>query len=240
MKRLGIYVAAVLCITIIPATTSKAAYSISDNCEHMSLTTPTGATSMTNTYGEVYNYDTSGKVVAKTTASGYVVNYTYDGAGNKAMELEYTYDGQLWGGTAYQYDALGRISAEVAGSGEVLYTYTYSDNTVTKVNPGWSYDCYTYTYDKNGNLTEYKIGDSETYTYTYDKAGNVTSINSTTPYGTWQKYEYTYDKNGNIATETQTSSYGITNAYTYTNVYDAAGRLTTVDDGHGTIYQFTY
>lgn len=242
MKKIGILMAAVLLVAVIPATSSKAAYSLSDNCEHLSISVPTGATSMTDTYGEVYKYDAAGNVASKTTASGYLINYTYDAAGNEVAEIEYTYDGKPWGGTAYQYDAKGRVIAEKDGAGTILYSYTYDDANmqVVKSNPSWSMDSYTYTYNKEGQLVSYKVGDSEQYNYTYSKDGNVTSIDCTNPYGGWSKIAYTYDANGNVASETQTDSYGTNNYYVYTNTYDAAGRLVSINDGHGTVYTFTY
>lgn len=231
-------IASVVLVSILPATSSKAAYDLEGTT--LTIKAPQGATSMTTGKNEIYLYDANGNTITKQTASGYLIDFAYDANGNRVSTTEHKFDGMPWGMTVKTYDAAGHVVSELDATGAPIYTYEYNGNVVTKTETKFPHGTTTYTYDNKGNLLS-RAEDEGTYSYTYDAAGNVIQLKYTAAYYYYElTKDFTYDAKGNIATEHRYDTDGGDGVYTYTNVYDALGRLSVVDDGDGNILQFTY
>ncbi|OLZ48895.1 hypothetical protein BS329_23830 [Amycolatopsis coloradensis] len=142
----------------------------------------------------------------------------------------------------YAYDKLDRVVA-ISSSGTTLQSMTYNElgNLVTRSTPGvttrFTYD----TYPSSSLITSAKRtqgGATETVSYNYDQAGNLTSL--TDPAGT---HTYAFDAAYRLTSLKdafgQTTTFGYDNADrrisstfpgagSQTNVYDKAGRLTSL------------
>ena len=127
--------------------------------------------------------------------------------------------------TSYEYDKLGRKTAE-----------KYSDGTFVS---------YSYDGDSDRVLEKAEYQDEETVesttTYTYDSKNQVTGIQHKEGTETVAEYAYTYDVSGRVLTESVSYDSEIAKVTSYE--YDAEGRLVKViypeSSGVGTI-TYTY
>ncbi|MFB7513266.1 SpvB/TcaC N-terminal domain-containing protein [Streptomyces sp. NPDC056144] len=149
-------------------------------------------------------------------------------------------------GTAYRYDALGRMLTLTYPDGELLsYTYDSGGRIAAAVGTKKNYD-YTYlrslTYDKFGDRDTLQLGNGTRTTFTYGAEDRrMASLTSTLPTGSvFQNLAYTYDANGNLATQKNNTELpqeapklGGPTEHTYT--YDNLNRLTAAKGS----FQFT-
>ncbi|MCM1497040.1 MAG: DUF6531 domain-containing protein [Clostridium sp.] len=206
-------------------------------------------------------YDSMGNLATLTNPNGGVTSYRYDLNNNLTDEIigedyhvRYTYNAQNLAAsktnsrsqkTAYEYDALGRITRQTDEAGVIEYTYDANDN-VLKVQEtvGDKTSTITRTYDGLNRVTSYEDARGNQIGYRYDRAGNLVKL----VYPNGEKVTYTYDRNGNPKTVTDWN--GRTTAYAYdenarlvkterpdgtveTRSYDRAGRLTQILDKSG-------
>jgi RHS repeat-associated protein len=224
-----------------------------------------------------FTTDKAGNVTQRTDARGVVTNYTYD-ALNRLLTVSYpsdsslnetlTYDstsgcgtaykGHLCsvsdaaGGTAYQYDVLGRVTQQTdTRNGHALttaYTYDLAGNIATITLP--SGRVVTYTRNANGQVSSVSAdvnstattlassitylpfgpmnaltyGNSLTLSATYDQDYNPTNRTVSGGIANWT---YTTDDNGNV-TQAGSATYG----------YDALNRINAENPGTSTSYTY--
>ncbi len=208
------------------------AYAYDDAGNITSVETPSGTTA--------YGYEAGRLRTVKDPAGGMTI-FTHDDVGNRtridypngvSTTVEYdslnrltrqeTTDrlGTVVAGTAYRYDATGRLAGreELDGT-KVSYAYDGAGRLVEEkvVDPSDSTQTTTYAYDRVGNrITRQDAGG--TLTYTYDENDRLLKAGATT---------YKYDANGNLVGRTDGSG---TTGYTY----DPSDRLVAVTGPAGT------
>jgi len=149
--------------------------------------------------------------------------YAYDLA-NQLTEVKRP-EGDIW---HYGYDNRGNRSSTLEPRGnETTYEYDLLDRMV-KANEPLSVST-EYGKDPNGDLISVKDPRGNTTSYAYDKLGRLTEI--TQPLE--KKTTFTYDPAGNALTRT-------TALGTIEYSYDAADRLTEVDDGESVLRSYGY
>ncbi|WP_234542265.1 RHS repeat-associated core domain-containing protein [Streptomyces shenzhenensis] len=165
-------------------------------------------------------YDAAGNILSQSDPYGNkTVTNTYDGDGRLTQRAD-----ALGNKTAYEYDALGRLTKATSPGGSVTdLGYDTAGNLSSRKDPNGHIT--TYAYDDTGRLTKTTDPLSRATSYGYDADGNRTSITN----ARGQKATSTYDARNQL-TQTTFSDGTATTAYTY----DAAGQPKTVQDGTGT------
>ena len=140
-------------------------------------------------------------------------------------------------GTAYTYDAAGRVHTATTADGAVTsYTYTPAGQIATITQPSGTVT--TYTYDPNtGRLAEVDVqapgGSTQKTGYTYDPAtGQVTSVYD--PAHPADAMSYDYDADGHVTAIHYPD--GTSTAATYND----SGKLATSTDITGAVTTYTY
>jgi RHS repeat-associated protein len=198
-----------------------------------------------------YNYDAQGRLVSMIYPSGQQINYTYvnsvvssislAGGDTIMSNMQYEPFGPLsswtWGNGASVskvYDLDGQVISYTLGGGTRNLAYTPAGNVQTITDPDNGANNQTFGYDGMHQLSNYQ-GFGETYQYGYDAGGNRESLvvngqsfaynvavnsNRLINAGGPIAKNYSYDMAGNVVAD------GVHNY-----VYDARGRLTSVDNG---------
>lgn len=211
-----------------------------------------------------FTYDAQDRLSQVSDPSGRTFNYSYDAQGNlqtytdpRSGVTTYAYDDhRLTGitdtvGTTYvtnQYDALGRVMAQVDGRGGQTSLLYGGDHTI--VTDPMSYRT-TYFYDERSRLLGIKDALGNQTAIAYDAADHETSRTN----GLSQTTTFAYDTWGHLTTTTDPLSYTTTWAYdaasnpisftdqrgkTWQFAYDGQHNLTTVTDPLGGITHYTY
>ncbi|MFG1663787.1 RHS repeat-associated core domain-containing protein [Streptomyces sp. Y7] len=165
-------------------------------------------------------YDAAGNVLSQTDPYGRkTFTSAYDGDGRVVERTD-----ALGKKTAYEHDALGRLTKVTAPDGGIT----------------------SLDYDALGNLTSRKDANGHTANFGYDEASRLTKV--TDPLG--RATSYGYDADGNRTTITNARGQKVANTYDARNLlttatfsdgtptvsytYDAAGQPKTIKDGTGT------
>ncbi|MCH9651395.1 MAG: hypothetical protein K0U98_24425 [Deltaproteobacteria bacterium] len=200
----------------------------------------------TGTRVSTFTFDDFDRQTSATDPQGEVLQYDYDGNGNRQRLTDA--DGRV---TTYGFDALNRVtSVTIPLAGVTTYSYfrnsrlkriSYPNGTASE----YQYDganrailientqgaaavsTFEYTYDGNGNRLqqiETNGGAAETTTYVFDLADRLTGVNYPD-----KSTAYTYDAVGNRETERDLDLVG-TPLLDKSFDYDLRNRLTTVTD----------
>ncbi|WP_129309297.1 DUF6531 domain-containing protein [Streptomyces sp. L2] len=210
----------------------------------------TGVTDASGTRALTYNDDNR---IASITAPGAEGSFRYRWNTDGTLKSRTYPDGRT---TSYDYDKVGRITAQETDSKATAYGYDKAGNltsvalpTTTARNETRTYDeagrlasmttptlSNTYTYDENNRLIADKHGSGHPTRYAYDGAGRMTRTctdTSTTSCLTGTAgATYTYDKVGNLKTAASSSS-------TTTYGYNAGDQLLSTTKGAATT-SYTY
>ncbi len=155
-------------------------------------------------------------------------SYSYDSKGNIISEKRYKddssfvltqnqYNNNGWlvltstsGVTkTFEYDAMGRVSAEICGNNERITSYTYENGRISKITyPDGSEEKYNYQVGLGVNSSAVTDEAGVTTTYNYDGFGNLKSVSV----GSDIIEELSYDSLTRIASKAD--EYGVTK-YTY-------------------------
>lgn len=188
---------------------------------------------------ETYAYDAAGNLISRTDASGGTTTFAYDARGRQVQRV--APDGAVETTT---YTPTGQRASVTDARGTTTWAYDLRDRLVLRTDPDGV--AIAYEYDANGNIVEIASGDhvvgyifdavnrvaavsafGGVTTYGYDASGNVTSVNL--PNGVVT--EYGYDSVGRVLQVTRRAPSGAVIA-TYTYTLDAAGRRSSVFEGH--------
>ena len=195
---------------------------------------------------DTYLLDARGRILEDRKATGEIIRYTYDAAGNRTSittpsgTVRYTFDAlnriatvsDASGTTSYTYDAVGNLASTTTPN-QVSTAYTYdARNRLTHVvttGPGGLIASYTYTLDAVGKRTrvvEAGAGTmARTVDYTYDAAGRLMRETIDAAGSLFDRdIAYAYDAAGNRLRKTSTTSTQIDDVV-YT--YDGSDRLLT-------------
>lgn len=214
------------------------AYVFGVSGSQVSITGAEGTTSM--------NYDTLGRLIAKTDVWGNTVAFTYTAAGRLAtvsypgsLVVTYSYDGfgrletitdWLGNQTGYTYDALDRVSRVDYLNGTYT-TYGYDERGLLSAlahhqGGGAAIRSYALAYDARGQITsETVVGglpvelDDIGATSSFDPVNRILTTDADTT-----ATDYAFSDDGNLLTAT-------TGADVTTYGYDSIERLVSVDDG---------
>ena len=222
----------------------------------LTATDPTGTTT--------YTYNARLQLTQVVYPGGKSLSFTYDAAGRRTSWTDETgYKVQ------YQYDAIGRLTKVLDGSGALLSAYTYDNSgRVTRLDHGngtYTVNTYTatgkleselnhapdgsinsqfiYTYDLQGRMVTMTTL-AGMWTYTYDVNSQLTGVR--TPDG--REIQYAYDAQGNriaVTDQGTTTNYISNSLDQYTRIgdatltYDADGNLNSQTDSSGTT-TYTY
>lgn len=219
-------------------------------------------TAFTNRRGEriTFSYDVTGRLEWKIYPSGKQLHYFYDAAGYLASVEQVVGGGTTTLDTAYERDALHRITrAKVPGkvypeSYDVSYAYdaagrrtfmSYPDgyslnyaydvaNRLTRVSDASDATIVAYQYDAAGRRTRKTLGNGTYATYQYDDLDRLTLLVNNSPSGTVQsRFAYTYNAAG--MRTSMTTLEGV-NSYTYDSTYQLTH--VTYPDGRAVDYAF--
>lgn len=155
-------------------------------------------------------------------------SYTYDSKGNIISEKRYKddsnfvltqnqYNNNGWliltstsGVTkTFEYDAMGRVTAEICGNNERITSYTYENGRISKITyPDGSEEKYNYQVGLGINSSAITDESGVTTTYNYDGFGNLKTVSV----GTDIIESLSYDSLTRIASKA--NEYGVTE-YTY-------------------------
>ena len=167
----------------------------------LSVTDPLGNTTR-------YTYQCC-RVVQRTDALGRVTTYSYDAWG-RLVGIDYPQSADV----SLQYDAEGRLTQAVDGTGTRTFEYDSWGRRVRQTAPAGTSSA---TYDAAGRLTSQTDVTGRQITYQYDGAGRLVRVSDPT---SWVQYAY----NANSAVVRETYSNNTRVEY----VYDGAGRVTSV------------
>ena len=149
------------------------------------------------------------RVVQRTDALGRVTTYSYDAWG-RLVGIDYPQSADV----SLQYDAEGRLTQAVDGTGTRTFEYDSWGRRVRQTAPAGTSSA---TYDAAGRLTSQTDVTGRQITYQYDGAGRLVRVSDPT---SWVQYAY----NANSAVVRETYSNNTRVEY----VYDGAGRVTSV------------
>jgi RHS repeat-associated protein len=138
------------------------------NNDEIEIVIPGGLTSS-------FTYDRANNQLTKTTAAG-TTSDAYD-ADNRVSSVAYS--GTASGYTAphgvtYSYDADGRRTQMVDGTGTTTYTYDWLGRLTSTTNGASS--ALSYGYDLDNEVTSITYPGSQSIAYTYDGAGEMTKV----------------------------------------------------------------
>lgn len=166
-----------------------------------------------------FSYDGAGRKVSEINASGVIINYYYDDAGNllRTAIKENSNAPEVTVKTS-NYDFLGNIRSTVDGNGNKTYYDYTSFNKVRSM-----------TYPGDNTIEPYKVS------YQYDVLGNLKqSIDSS-----GKANIYDYDNQGRVTLATEQALDG-SNKITTSASYDKNGNKRFVTDGNGNVIENTY
>jgi RHS repeat-associated protein len=174
------------------------------------LKTLTDATGSTNRF----LYNENGSLSIFQAGNGIIERIDYDNDGRITNVVNQTKNGTIINSFQLTYDKVGHITS-------------ITDNTGVTLN---------YTYTAKGQLATETLANGDTVTYSYDALGNRKQKQETTPSGTIvSTVNYTYNA-ANQLTQTGNTTYSYyvdgneKSNGTETYVWDAAGRLTEVEN----------
>ncbi|MCM1267225.1 MAG: DUF6531 domain-containing protein [Bacteroidales bacterium] len=188
-----------------------------------------------------------------------VVRYSHDPVGNltgiRTGSAALSEDAEKSAGadcatTAYQYDALNRVTEAVNETGGVT-RYEYDETGKVKSVTDPAGNTISYTYNEAGELIRETDGEGRTLSYEYNALGQPVRITDALGQETIHTYEkggrlqktaypdgsavsYTYDRNGNVRTKENSDGYLLT--YTY----DCMNRVKKVASSNGQEKSYTY
>ncbi|MFZ6745258.1 hypothetical protein ACO0LC_18700 [Undibacterium sp. JH2W] len=224
-------------------------YSIDGLGNQLSLTSPdTGVTTTTA--------DAAGNILTKKDAKGQTTTYAYD-ALNRITSITYQ-DGSS---TTYTYDqgnnAKGRLSQISDQNGSIAYTYDGRGRVLTEtrsINSAGS-NTTRYQYDNTGRLSTLTYPNGRQISYTRDSLGRVSQIDTSKdgitmtvlsqvsyrPFGGVQSYRNSAGQttSRSFDTEGRIASYTLNNKVQAIS-YDAAGRITAINEANNPNRQTTY
>jgi len=222
------------------------------------------------TYTTTYQYDPLNHLVQVTDHAGHLTRLTYDSLGRKLSMVDpdmgpwsYTYDavdnlatqtdarGVV---TTFTYDVLNRLKSKsytippgsgIPNPGGVLYQYDevsynnpFPKGKLTSLSDGVGAS--TFIYDNLGRLTQEirVIGGSSSYTISraYDLLGRLTSLK----YPDQESALYTYNAQGGLETISLKPIQGQPTPIVTDVDYNAAGQITKLVYGNGTVSDYTY
>ena len=178
----------------------------------------TGGGSRTQAGGDSYVYDVRGRLIRETKASGELLTYTYDAAGNKASFTT------PQGTTVYTHDVLNRPATVVDATGTTTYAYDAVGNLAGTTYPNGNSSAYTF--DALNRLTQVTnsgpSGLISSYTYALGAAGNRLQVVEAGPAATARTVSYSYDAVQRL-TQEAIDEPGTANDQTIAYSYDAVG-----------------
>ncbi|MBC3919505.1 RHS repeat protein [Undibacterium sp. CY18W] len=206
-----------------------------------------------------FTVDAAGNVLRKQDAKGQLTTYSYD-AINRLSRIVYSDNTS----TEYSYDqgvnAKGRLTQISDASGTIQYNYDsrgriLSETRSMPTNAAAGPSTTSYTYDSAGRLKTLTYPNGRVVTYTRDSIGRITQIDSSKdgmlatvasqityrPFDSVQSYR-------NSAGQTSTRGFdldGRISSYTLNNqvqeiTYDAANRITAINEINSAVRQATY
>ncbi len=210
-----------------------------------------------------YTYDLAGDLVTATSGAGWNYTYSYDASSRLTALTTNLVDANHPGSlmSNLQYNALGRETNATLGDGTSLHGITevrgYDNrgrqNSLTSSVVGGPgvYDILSVGYAPNNNLLG--VADSilgGTWTYTYDDINRLKTTNGVgSTYGN-VGYSYDYDRYGNRWHQNVTAGSGFGSSLSFDSAnhvaagngytYDAAGNVSSFNDGAGHTYNYTY
>jgi len=204
-----------------------------------------------------YTYDADNNLISVVEPMGETLAYGYDqlnrrvsataypaGTGGAALTTAYGYDAvgnritvtdPLGHTTTYAYDVRNRLVAETgpSGGGTTTYAYNAASRLVSLTDPDGNTT--SYGYDAANRVTTVTDPLGHVTTTTYDAAGNVTGVTDRDN----RQVTYAYDPDNREVAETWYPAGGGAALRTVTMAYDAAGRLTSIQDPNSD-YAFGY
>jgi len=185
-------------------------------------------------------YNADGLLASRTLASGAVLRYSYDAANrltsvsSPTETISYTLDANgnrtkivssLTGTITQSFDAMDRLinRTDVFGN-RTNYTYDANGNMTSMTYPGGK--VVSYTYDANNRMVSVTDWAGRVTRYSY-VAGTKRIATQTLPEGSVQSY--TYDGTGRLASLTDVA--GATTIYSEQFTRDAAGQITSINEG---------
>jgi len=218
-------------------------YDALDNVKQL-ISPDTGTT--TNTY------DAAGNLKTATDARGAVTTYSYD-ALNRVTQISAALSGSTQT-TTFQYDsgpnAIGRLTSISDGATATTYAYNSKGRLSSKTQQVGNVSLTTgYTYDSAGRLSQMTYPSGQIVSYSYDAQGRISALSNgaTTilsniqyspfgapvgwSFGNGSPYSRSLDGDGRVASYT-------VNGFTRTFDYDAASRITAINDA--VVQNFSY
>lgn len=219
-------------------------YDAFDNMKQL-MSPDTGTTANT--------YDAAGNLITATDARGAVTTYTYD-ALNRVTQIGAALSGSTQT-TTFQYDsgphAIGRLSRISDGAAVTTYGYNSKGRLSSKTQQmsGGLQLTTSYAYDSAGRLSQVTYPSGQTINYSYDSQGRISSLSkgatllvnniqysplgavTAWTFGNGSVYNRPLDADGRVASYTL-------NGYARTLDYDAASRVTAIQDA--VVQHFSY
>ncbi|MGW3044377.1 NucA/NucB deoxyribonuclease domain-containing protein [Kitasatospora sp. NPDC001159] len=206
-------------VTLTDGVTISSSY---DAAGHLTSQAGSGGEAATPT--RTVAYDADGRITSLSTPRG-TQAYTYEDRGAIASA-----SGPM-GTSTYTYDAEGRLASRADTADTTTFTYDTAGQLKTLADPQTG-STLAYSYTPTGRVAAIQYGTGNTRSYTYDDQGNVTTDSVKTSTGAAvSSLAYTYYPSGRLKTQTTT---GLAGATTHTYGYDAAGRLSTWNNGAAT------
>jgi len=200
---------------------------------------------------ESYTYNGFNQVVTYTLRNGGTYSYSYDSRGLLASKTD-----PLGNTTSYTYDSLERVSGITDALGHTTQmSYNDEGKPTQLIHPDGT--AIAYSYDTYGNLTNTVDESGASWSKTYDSYHQVTSatdpLDNTTTYGYFAVYHNLPNQvtlpsgkqtvigyDSAFHTTNVIKGYGTADAATNSFVYDPAGNVTSMIDGDGHTWKYTY
>ena len=196
-----------------------------------------------------YSYDNDNNLKTVTDPLGHATSYSYDSL-NRLTTM--VVDANSGGGThlitsTYGYDAAGNQTTATDGLGHTTTSAYDQRNRLVSVTEPSGGGTTSYTYDNHSRLTSIKDPDSNITSYLYNSADRVTTVTDPLSHNTTYSYDlvnnvtgktdrngriyqYGYDADNRETTEKWIPVGGGAAFNTITTTYDAAGRVTQMQD----------
>jgi len=195
-----------------------------------------------------FGYDPLGRLVEVTDALGGITRYTYDEQGNRTSQTDA--NGNT---TRFTYDRLGRQTGRTLPGGAIeSFTYDAAGNRASRTD--FNDVTTVYSYDDNDRLIERSYPDGTSVSFTYTPTGRratVTDDRGVTQYRYDERdrpvsviapegwtLRYAWDEAGNRTAVT--ADLGDQGLHTTAYAFDSAGRIATVTDARGGVYEHGY